>query len=156
MVIIGSPCIRRGIVITRACFSNFVTQTQQRSPGQPLQDRFRQQHFARSSSPALLLSLLNINHPNQLGRLLSSRPRPPNQPIRQIDHPTGLFRTAAFLCMFNRMRHDPALVVKLENEQAAEFLRLPSQARRIGQPLGESVDLFPRSDATIQRFGVAG
>ena len=127
------------------------------SPGQPPQEWFRQLYSqGPSSSPTLLLSLLNINYPNQLGRLLSSRPRPPNQPICQIDHPTGLFRTAAFLRMFNRMRHDPALVVEFENEQAAEFFRLPSQARRVGQPFSESVDLFPRSDATIQRFNVSG
>lgn len=31
-IIIGSPCIRRGIVITCACFPHIVTQTQQ--PGE--------------------------------------------------------------------------------------------------------------------------
>lgn len=106
-------------------------------------------HLAISSSPTFLLPLLTINQPNKLRRLLSSCPRPPNQPIRQIDHPAGFFSAAAFFCMFDRMGHDSSLLVEFENEHAAKFFRLLSQTRRVRKPLRKSVNLFPRSDATI-------
>lgn len=151
MSIIQCLCIRRGIVITCACFSRILTKKS--LPGElsrpaPVGPMWATT-LAMSSSPIFLLPLLTINQPNQLRRLLPSCPRPPNQPIRQIDHPAGFFSTAAFLCMFDRMGHDSSLLVEFENEHAAEFFRLLSQTRRVRQPLRKSVNLFPRSDATI-------
>lgn len=99
------------------------------------------------SLPAL--PSLPFHHPRKLRHLLPPIPCPPNQPICQIQNPTRFLRAPAFLGMLDRMRRYPSFLIELEDEEPAKRFVSFAEARGVGEPFREAVDLFTRADAAV-------
>lgn len=55
--------------------------------------------------------------------------------------------------MLDCMRRYPSFLIELEDEEAAKRFVSFAEARGVGEPFREAVDLFAGADAAVEAFG---
>lgn len=109
--------------------------------------------FMLQSPPTVRLISLTVSEGEARIRRLGLALCQPNKPIRHADYPRHLLPVPALLRMLNGVRHDPALLVKLKDEEAGKLLVVAHVA---AQELGDLVDLVAAArDAAVQRAHAA-